>query len=266
MIITDTAIIRGRADRVDEIHPEDYTVQLNLDHTNIGVGMSGGMDSSLLLWLLAHHINENNLDTTIHQWTCVHEEKPSQHIHSKKAIEFVKQSFPNVKFGEHMIKMTDAKDYIDNGSKLAWELIKKHNITALFNGVTINPDEEIGKAVWKNIWKDRAPKRDWIHREEWLKKQEEELKLRQDNSTYHEYRPFIHYDKRIVLAFYKKYGLLPSLGALTRSCEGWIEDTEKFTIECKGCWWCVEKEWATAEIFNYDAIDALSEWPKIDKD
>jgi hypothetical protein len=56
------------------------------------------------------------------------------------------------------------------------------------------------------------------------------------------------------------------LAPLTRSCEGWIEDSKKFTIECKGCWWCVEKEWATAEIFNYDAIDSMSEWPKIDKD
>ena len=260
MIITDTAIVRGRETKMDEIHPEDYTIHINLDHKHIGVGMSGGMDSSMLLWLLAHHIDENNLDITIHQWTCIHEEKPVQHIGAKKAVAFVKQEFPNVKFGEHMIKITDASNYIDNGSKLSWELIDKHGITALFNGVTVNPDEEIGKPVWKNIWEYRAPTRDWIHREEWLKKQD------QDNGRYREYRPFVHHDKRIVLAFYKKYGLLASLGALTRSCEGWIDDTEKFTIECKGCWWCVEKEWATAEIFNYDAVDALSEWPKIDKD
>ena len=256
MIITDKAIVYGREDKMDEIHPENYEIQLNLNHKDIAIGMSGGMDSSMLLWLLAYHIDKNDLDITIHQWTCIHEEKPVQHIGSKKAIAFVKEAFPNVKFGEHIIKMTEGKDYIDNGSKLQWELIAKHKITAMFNGVTLNPDEKIGKPVWGNIWEYRAPARDWVHRDKWLKKQE------QDNDRYYEYRPFIHTDKRIVLAFYKKYGLLATLAPLTRSCEGWIEDTEKFTIVCNKCWWCVEKEWATAEIFNYDAIDSMSEWPK----
>ena len=106
MIINDKAIIYGREDKFDEIHPENYEIQLNLNHKDIAIGMSGGMDSSMLLWLLAYHIDKNDLDITIHQWTCIHEEKPVQHIGSKKAIAFVKEAFPNVKFGEHMIKMT----------------------------------------------------------------------------------------------------------------------------------------------------------------
>ena len=115
--------------------------------------------------------------------------------------------------------------------------------------------------MWKERWKRRATTRDWENRQWWIDNRSADV------CTKHtEYLPFIHTDKRVVLAFYKKYGLYASLGALTRSCEGWIEDTNHFTTECKGCWWCVEKEWATAEIFNYDAIEAVSTWTELDID
>ena len=265
MIIEDTAIVYRRGNNAEEAHPEEYKITLPFEskdwgfHKNVGIGMSGGLDSSILLWLLAHHINENDLDITIYVWSCCHEEKPWQHIYAAKAREFVMNAFPNVKFGEHMVRMTTAKDYIDNGTRLSWDMVAKHNITALFNGVTVNPPEEIGAPLWRKRWKRRAERRDWDNRQWWI---DERSECRCDYHT--EYLPFIHSDKRIVLAFYKKYGLLASLGALTRSCEGWIEETENFTKECKGCWWCIEKEWATAEIFNYDAIESLSTWPELD--
>ena len=257
MIIEDRAVIHRRGNDCAELHPEEYQIKLNLDHENIGIGMSGGLDSSMLLWMLAHHINENDLDITIFVWTCIHQEKPWQHIYTKKVIEFVKSEFPDVKFGEHMIRTTSAIDYIDNGTRLSWDMVEKHKITALFNGVTTNPPEEIGKPVWKKRWERRAERRDNSNVQWWI---DERAESKCNNHT--EYLPFIHTDKRVVLAFYKKYGKLADLGALTRSCEGWIEETENFTKECKGCWWC--KEWATAEIFNYDAIKSLSTWKELD--
>tara|TARA_B110001454_G_scaffold88578_2_gene84745 strand:+ start:1270 stop:2073 length:804 start_codon:yes stop_codon:yes gene_type:complete len=265
MIIEDTAIVYKRGNDCEEVHPEEYKITLPFEsedwgfHKNIGIGMSGGMDSSILLWLLAYHIDKNNLDVTIYIWSCIHEEKPWQHHHAKKALAFVKEEFPNVKFGEHMIRPTNAKDYIDNGTRLSWEMVRKYNITALFNGVTVNPPAEIGEPVWRKRWSRRAERRDWTNRQWWL---DERAVSKCDHHT--EYLPFIHADKRIVLAFYKKYGKLHDLGSLTRSCEGWIEETNYFTEPCKGCWWCVEKEWAIAEIFNYDAIDSLKDWKELD--
>ena len=263
MIIKDTAIVYKRGNDCKEIHPEKYEIELNLDHENIGIGMSGGMDSSILLWMLAHHIDKNDLDITIYIWSCIHEEKPWQHHHAKKALAFVKEEFPNVKFGEHMIRPTIAKDYIDNGTQLSWDLCKKYNVTALFNGVTTNPPDEIGEPVWRKRWPRRAEARDYEHRQWWIDNRNAS-EIDNPDFPHTEYLPFIHTDKRIVLAFYKKYGKLLDLGALTRSCEGWIEETNYFTESCKGCWWCIEKEWATAEIFNYDAIDSLKDWKELD--
>ena len=256
MIIKDTALVYRRAELCEELRDDKYEIELDLGHKKIGIGMSGGMDSSILLWLLAYHISKNELDVTIYIWTCIHEEKPGQAVHAKKAIEFVKEEFPNVKFGEHMVKSTTAKDYIANGTKLAYELVYKHGITALYNGVTLNPPNEIGEAVWKHKWETRAETRNWETRQKWI----DENPVYNDEPPHTEYRPFIHSDKRIVLAFYKKYGLYVSLGSLTRSCEGFIEVTNYFTETCKECWWCIEKEWATADIFNYEPKVNLSTW------
>jgi len=256
MIIKDTALVYRRAELCEELRDGKYEIELDLGHKKIGIGMSGGMDSSILLWLLAHHISENELDVTIYIWTCVHEEKPGQAVHAKKAIEFVKEEFPNVKFGEHMVKSTTAKDYIANGTKLAYKLVYKYGITALYNGVTLNPPNEIGEAVWKHKWETRALTRNWETRQKWIDLNPQHV----DNPPHTEYRPFIHSDKRVVLAFYKKYGLYVSLGSLTRSCEGFIDVTNYFTETCKECWWCIEKEWATADIFNYEPKVNLSTW------
>ena len=62
MIIKDKAIIHKRAELCEEIRDDKYEIEIDLNHKDIGIGMSGGMDSSLLLWLLAHHISENELD------------------------------------------------------------------------------------------------------------------------------------------------------------------------------------------------------------
>jgi hypothetical protein len=256
MIIKDTALVYRRAELCNELRDDKYEIELDLNHKKIGIGMSGGMDSSILLWLLAHHISEHELDVTIYIWTCIHEEKPGQSVHAKKVVEFVKAEFPNVKFGEHMLRPTTAKDYIANGTKLAYDLVYKHGITALYNGVTLNPPNEIGEAVWKHKWETRAETRNWETRQKWI----DENPVHNDEPPHTEYRPFIHADKRVVLAFYKKYGLYVSLGSLTRSCEGFIEVTNYFTETCKECWWCIEKEWATADIFNYEPKVMLDKW------
>jgi len=129
-------------------------------------------------------------------------------------------------------------------------------VTALYNGVTLNPPDDIGAAVWKHKWKTRAGSRNWETRQKWM----DSTPRHKDTPPHTEYLPFIHADKRIVLAFYKKYGLYVSLGSLTRSCEGFIEVTNYFTETCKECWWCIEKEWATADIFNYEPKVNLSKW------
>ena len=84
-----------------------------------------------------------------------------------------------------------------------------------------------------------------------------------EKTSHIQHYPFCKLDKRVVLAFYKKYGQLVSLGGLTNSCEGFISERgdPKFSKVCHQCWWCIEKEWATAMIFHYDANESMKDWP-----
>ena len=296
MIINDKSIIYNKDEVVDE-----WNIELNLGYDHALVGMSGGMDSSILFWMLAHHINENNLNTTLHAYTCIHEERPWQHVHAKKVIEYVKKEFPNVKFGVHKVATTPGNDYIDQGTKLQWatsyELAQSDGGTvATYNGVTLNPPEELGKYIWEHAWPRRATMRDedtiakWetvdgeqiehnnidffekagLHWEEdgslvhWGTNDVEQEQAARDHNEYHiQHYPFACLDKRVVLAFYKKYGQLISLGGMTNSCEGHISmrGDPKFSKPCHWCWWCIEKEWATSAIYHYDPKQSMKDWP-----
>ena len=280
MIINDKSIIYNKDEVVDE-----WNIKLNLGYDHALVGMSGGMDSSILFWMLAL-INENNLNTTLHAYTCIHEERPWQHVHAKKVIEYVQSEFPNVKFGVHKVSTTPAKDYVEAGTSLQWktscELAKEGGTVATYSGVTLNPSDELGKPIWKDAWGRRATMRDedtiakWetvdgeqiehnnidffekagLHWEEdgslvhFGTNDVEQEQAARDHNEYHiQHYPFACLDKRVVLAFYKKYGQLVSLGELTNSCEGHISmrGTPKFSKPCHWCWWCIEKEWATRQ-------------------
>ena len=64
MIIKDKSIIYNGDKIVDE-----WNIELNLGYDHLLVGMSGGMDSSILLWMIAYHMDKNNLDGTIHAYS-----------------------------------------------------------------------------------------------------------------------------------------------------------------------------------------------------
>lgn len=295
MIIKDKSIIYNKDDVVAE-----WNIELNIGYDHLLVGMSGGMDSSILLWLLAYHLDKNNLGGTLHAYSAIHEERPWQAHYSKKVIKYVREYFPNVKFGEHFISTTPGCEYVENGTSLQWKsaatLAKTGGTVATYSGVTLNPPDELGKPIWKDAWERRAMNRNFETMELWdidgevihhnnddycaragieyvedpwpdppiPRTLEEHFQFALDTNQYHvQHYPFCTKDKRIVLAFYKKYGQLLSLGELTNSCEGHIKmrGDPKFSKPCHWCWWCIEKEWATSAIYHYDAIEAMKNWP-----
>lgn len=271
LMIKENIVVYQRGEQKGTPQMKTYDVELHLseEDKNIGIGMSGGMDSAMLLWLLAYYIDKNGWDITIHQWTCTLDERPFQFHHAKKVIAFIKNYFPSVKFGEHRHKVVNAVEYIDAGTALSWELAIDRKCTAMFNGVTKNPGDREG-AYWGKAWIKRNPDRDVDT--EWEEERHKLIECVGQSPSqlkkglcgeFYENLPFIHDDKRIVLALYKKYGLLLDMGPLTRSCEGGWERTEGFSIECKRCWWCIEKQWATAHIWNNDPGYQLKQYPGV---
>lgn len=233
-----------------------YKIKLNLTTKNVGVFLSGGADSAIILYLICHHISKNDLDITISIARTVHHIRSWQEEYSNEVLNFIKGHFPNIKWGTIITDWatgSSQSEYLDSQSRSYKQLRVEYDNLVMYSGVTLNPPEALGKDIWKAIWKDRASNRDWERYDEWIPIEN----INGPNIT--SCSPFCLHDKRAVLAFYKKYDLLDSLLPITRTCEGWAEWTENYTKECKQCWWCIERNWAIADargIKNWDAAKA----------
>jgi hypothetical protein len=235
---------------------EKYTLNLNLNADHICIGLSGGADSAILLWILCNIITRDKLDIGVSVYRVVNPERPWHEIRSNMVMEFIKKDFPEIVWEDIITEKPDSLDnneYVDLQGKSSHALRMKYKSMVSYSGVTLNPTNEIGELIWKDIWKDRSPNRNHERYKHWLPEVNKKVAYGM------ECKPFCIYDKRAVLAFYKKYDLLDTLLPITRTCEGWKEWTNNFTEECKQCWWCLERNWAIADargIKNWDPVEA----------
>ena len=75
---------------------EQFLQSLKSDNGTIGVKLSGGADTALLLYLLAKEISERNLNFSIVPYTF--NDKPDRFIVAQNIIHEVAKTFPKVKF------------------------------------------------------------------------------------------------------------------------------------------------------------------------
>ena len=205
----------------------------------IGVLMSGGADSSLLCYLLAKQIKEQNLDVIIHPISARFAVRPWSYDHAKQVVNFIASNLkcPKV-FGKHYyFNVPEDECKSDDEKKkhfthITGFLFTNNIIDHLFSGKTKNPSQEV-----MNNFNDQNPQLD-----------------RNDPTEKDIYKAPVEtvawamVDKRLIVDQYKKYNLINSLLPLTRSCEGDAFITENFTKECGECWWCEEREWALKQI------------------
>ena len=188
----------------------------------IGLAMSGGCDSSLLLYLLCNQIVEDNLlDVTIHPLIFCHIDRPSMIKPVYDVIMEVERSSgslfpierPHVGYAKH--KTTEIlKEYLNP---------KERNVDIICRGTTRNPP----LVVMPGDQKDRA----------WEDPEEPEI------NEEGEWVPFTNMHKQDLALIYKELNL-KNIFELTVSCIGHFDESEGFTKACRRCWWCFEKNWA----------------------
>lgn len=216
------------------------------DDGAIGSFMSGGADSSLMCFLLAKIIKDNKLDTKIYPITAEFLHRPYNlrcaYDVVKKVTELTGFEFelhPCFIIPNHRGQFTDDDKIVTMG-QYTRRYAKCFNISTIFNGLTANPP---WSAVPDTRYGHRQTCRDDMN---WRRQQEAKQGLT---------LPFLHVDKRVIGALYKKYDLLDSLLPLTRSCEAELEETAFFTKDCwevrppgDECWWCRERAYGFGEL------------------
>jgi hypothetical protein len=212
-------------------------VPLHPEWNTVGIQLSGGLDSALLMYLTTLAIKKHGLKTKI--------QPISVFIPSK-----VKNIASTVKIIDKVRELTDGHDIINDGLvfrmpmeetstedgkkdgffiKTIRQLFKDKVIDFEYNGNTKNPPDE-ARVGWKN--------------DQWRQKNRDNAESIY-NST-HGASPHYGMDKADIINLYLKYPrLYEEVAPLTCSCDEnvTVVDSGRLNVPCGNCWWCEERKY-----------------------
>ena len=194
----------------------------------IGVSVSGGADSALLLYLLMSNHNDKI-------YICTTAAENKYHRNANRVPGVIKYCSERTGHTNYEHRVTPVYEQtLDNVTADLKDLLHKDIISCYYNGTTKNPPPEV---VSSFVSKDgpvdnRTPDG----------KRPEKLFDGKINI------PFANIDKKGIAALYEENNLM-DLFVLTSSCE-WQDDTMKHlpgidpkVEQCGHCWWCEERQW-----------------------
>jgi 7-cyano-7-deazaguanine synthase in queuosine biosynthesis len=193
-------------------------VNVDIHSGNIGISVSGGADSAILLYILMKYAQD-----PVHVFTCSSKEKNrvSPHIALDvigKCIDLTGKQ--DVYHHTYFVEKQTYQTWIDG---LIKPIINK-TVDIMYTGVTaLPPDDVLTQFNTKNtLYNKRDPN--------------------QIRPVYHKgnfYTPLFNLNKQQVCEIYKELNVLDDLYPLTRSCE----DLKLTSGHCGKCWWCEERKW-----------------------
>lgn len=218
----------------------------NMNKTKIGIEMSGGINSSLLLYLLCKEFPNAIIVPIVYSTTA----KQNNGIVNvvKDIILRVKKDFPCANITEPYVKEyefycelvhtygPDQKNEIDpftgaaitnhlyERRKFIESLVDQNIIESFVRGIIANPSKEIMDEL--DIYDQRIAFKDT------KSISITNYKLASGNEVI-QYNPFTSIGKEFIVHLYKEFNLMNTLLPLTKSCVSVHDDTP-----CGKCWWC----------------------------
>jgi len=196
----------------------------------IGIGISGGADSAVLL-----HILMSNITETIHIYNMWSSSRKYSFAKSVDAvIETCSKLTGNTNYVVHKAQV-EPKETIEFYFNLLTQALDSKEVDIMYMGVTKFPPKEV-------YLQFKQQQQDW-HNEFRSDEVEHPLfgltieSLRLDERTY---VPLRNYNKKDIARLYQSLNLKQALLPVTRSCE----DDDHPDSHCGKCWWCQERIWA----------------------
>lgn len=213
---------------------EGQVVDFNIppEYKNLAINLSGGADSAFLLWQLVRYLQDNDrADSSIFVLTCVNDRKGRWTARvATRIIDFIIQTTGTAQIRTHYCYYRDVQD-VKYFHEVEDALFSQGTFHLLLDALTANPP-----ATVEHLQQDREVSRDRIpgvtHQ------------VLRDRPGRGYYTPYKNVDKMWVADQYRRFGLIETLFPLTRSCEGFADATADFTVPCRNCWWCAERDWA----------------------
>ena len=209
-------------------------------YDNVGVMLSGGVDSAILLYYLMKHCLN-----TIHIYTTGSNIKYRRNsIIAPRVVEKCIQLTNNNNVVHHIHydeEATDSSMCIAPQKDIRPSINK---ISIVYDGTTMNPPDDVASKFIPEFDFDTSRKNTG------------------DNVMYYHddkfYMPWANTDKRGIAQMYREEKLIDSLLPVTRSCEydptsdyyyantwpRWGDEIrDPYLGHCGECWWCKEREW-----------------------
>ena len=218
------------------------------NYHDILISFSGGVDSTLMYWLLLTSI-EPERGVTFHTLTGVTPQKGKfKQFTSQQNFDNLREDFPQHSIPDRHIIYN--KTQIEVGD-YAINLQQNGAADLGLFGLTRNPPH--------NIMSDHDLLRSRI--------EDRDVEVTKNEWVYHRnhammYQPFINIDKRWVAQCYFDFGLMDRYYNNTISCER-LRDTPDMQHNeepCGHCWWCREKKMAFGMLDGqYDSFESIKE-------
>ena len=198
-------------------------LELEIPDSPLGITVSGGADSALLLYfLLKHSTNKLHIFTLANQSKNICNALASVNIVSKCA-----ELTNNYNFLHHIsYSTTQTSEKLFNTPK---QYYNNKTITHVYTGITKDPPKSVTDTFNQTTTETH----------------ERDPNLVRNTKDGIGFTPWTNIDKKYLCKIYEKYNLLENLFPLTRSCE-WIKEfntPDPGMGHCGECWWCEERQW-----------------------
>lgn len=232
---------------------DGYTAEIDIpeEYKSIGINLSGGADSSLLLYLLVKYLKDNDrTDTKIHVLTGSYADKGySTSMVSNTVLKFILDELEaydvidsNYQFFKYERTQDDFREVWSSWWKSGRMEVMINAITSMPKDLDAITENSSGEIINLFNCKDAPLERGDGTHPIWSYRIPE-------TKTHAAYHPFAHVDKKFIANIYKEMGLIETLYPLTRSCE--CPDPhlcDDYKGHCGDCWWCLERKWAFGKL------------------
>jgi 7-cyano-7-deazaguanine synthase in queuosine biosynthesis len=195
----------------------------------VGIMVSGGIDSAILLYYLMKHTTD-----TIHIYTTGSNLKYRRNaIIAPRVVEKCIELTSNNNIVHHIHYDEAATD--SSMCDAPQKDLDREQINRVYDGTTMNPPHEIASKF--------VPEFDF----DYTRKETSDNEMTYNDDKF--YMPWANTDKQGIANMYRVENLMDSLFPVTRSCEydptcDYFDETDDPQLEhCGECWWCKEREW-----------------------
>lgn len=215
----------------------------------IGLWLSGGVDSSLLLYMLCKSIKDSGRQIRVQPFT-IRRPKPYNPLHAVPVVQKVKELLDFDLMNDHIvyyhnIDTDESRNYCNGRLFGDSNLVNfRDRIQLLYSGLTKNPPKEVQMTFNLGISKEEFERGE----EEVLKRDPVHHGVDKAGVEHYLITPIKDLNKKDLADLYTELGIMETLFPLTRSCEAvrWKENGEPDHPNyghCGECWWCDERMW-----------------------